>query len=449
MDLNVQTNPEVDMGSLEKRLNLLKKLKIAIETHEDEIYDALKKDLDKDYGESYLTEVQIVMNEIRFALKNLKRWMRPKRTRANIGNFPSKNYIYRDALGHVLIMAPWNYPFNLTLMPLVGAISGGNTVAIKMSQKSPHTEEVVRRIIDDTFAQGEVVIVPADSNFRDLMRKKFDLVFFTGSTSVGRDIMAEASKTLTPVILELGGKSPCYINKTADINLAAKRIAWGKLLNSGQTCIAPDYVLVDEEVEPQFIDALSKEFKKNTGAMGKPEGLMKVINEEAFDRIVSYTEETGSVIGGRYNRDELSIEPTIIRNAAFDSHVMNEEIFGPVMPIICVKYGAEAETFIKKLPTPLALYVFSSDLKEAKAMMKRLHFGGGCINDVVMHIANHHLPFGGVGDSGMGCYHGEDNFKAFTRKKSVVISSARIDFPFRYFPHGSMKLKFLRKLLEH
>lgn len=440
---------EVDMGSLEKRLNLLKKLKIAIKIHEDEIYDALKKDLDKDYGESYLTEVQIVMNEIGFALKNLKKWMRPKRTRANIGNFPSKNYIYRDALGHVLIMAPWNYPFNLTLMPLVGAISGGNTVAIKMSQKSPHTEEVVRRIIDDTFAQGEVVIVPADSNFRDLMRKKFDLVFFTGSTSVGRDIMAEASKTLTPVILELGGKSPCYINKTADINLAAKRIAWGKLLNSGQTCIAPDYVLVDEEVESRFVDALLKEFKKNTDAMGNPEGLMKVINEEAFDRIVSYTEENGSVIGGRYNRGELSIEPTIIQNAAFDSPVMQTEIFGPVMPVICVKDRTEAETLIEKLPTPLALYVFSSDLKEAKDMMKRLHFGGGCINDVVMHIANHHLPFGGVGDSGMGCYHGEDNFKAFTRKKSVVISSALIDLPFRYFPYGRMKLKFLRKLLGH
>lgn len=447
MGLKDQMKHEAGIGSLVERINLLKKLKDVIENYEDEIYDALKKDLDKDYGESYLTEVQIVLNEIKFTVKNLKKWMRPKRVRATLGNFPSKNYIYRDVLGRVLIMAPWNYPFNLTLMPLVGAISGGNAAVIKMSRRSPHTETIVREIIEKTFVQGEVTIVPADSDFRDLMRGKFDLVFFTGSTSVGRDIMAEAAKTLTPVILELGGKSPCYINKTADIKLAARRIAWGKLLNGGQTCIAPDYVLVDEEVEPEFIDALSKEFNKNIAAMGKDKGLVKVINEEAFDRIVSYINGNSSLIGGGYDRDGLSIEPTIIRNVTFDSPVMKEEIFGPVIPVICVKDRAEAETFIKELPTPLALYIFSSNLQEAKAMMKRLRFGGGCINDVVMHIANHHLPFGGVGESGIGCYHGKDNFNAFTREKSVVISSVLFDFPFRYFPYDNRKINFLKKLL--
>lgn len=425
--------------SVERRLNLLKKLKESIVVYEDEIYYALKRDLDKDLGEAYLTEVQVVINEIRFAIKNLKKWLKPKRVRGTIGNFPSKNYIYRDALGCVLILTPWNYPFNLSFIPLVGAIAGGNTAVVKMSRKAPATEEVARKIIERTFVEGEVTVVPSDSDFSELMKGKYDMVFFTGSTSVGKAVMAEASKTLTPVILELGGKSPCYVNKSADIKLAAKRIAWGKLLNGGQTCVAPDYVLVDEEIESEFIGALKREFKKNSQ--------IKVINEEAFKRILSYMEEENFVIGGGYNKEKLSIEPTIIPHCDPDSPVMREEIFGPVMPVIGVENQSEAEVIVRDRPSPLAFYIFSSNLKEARAMMRRLDFGGGCINDVIMHIANHHLPFGGVGSSGMGCYHGEYNFKAFTRKKSVVISSTFLDLPFRYFPYGDRKIKFLKKIL--
>ena len=428
------------------RIAALKSLKAAIKKFEKPLAQALWQDLHKSYEEAYLTELSIVLGEIDNHIRHLKQWAAPKHHSTPLKMFPSRSKVISEPLGLALIIAPWNYPVQLLLNPLVGAISAGCTAVLKPSPYVPTVAKVLEELITECFNRDYVAIVQGNRDVNTLLlEQRYDLIFFTGSPSLGRTVMSAAAKNLTPVVLELGGKSPCVVDCSADIATAAKRIAWGKSLNAGQTCIAPDYLLVHHAIKEQLIEALKSEFKRLLGKNPKKSRhFVRIVNERAFDRLVGYIKGANVVVGGNYDKDERYIEPTIIDNVSLDSPVMEEEIFGPIFPVVTYITTEQAVKFINEREKPLALYYFG-DQQSADYVIGHTSSGGACVNDTIVHIANEKLPFGGVGNSGMSSYHGEESFKVFSHFRSVVTTPTWIDLPFRYMPYRLFSL--VKKLL--
>jgi aldehyde dehydrogenase (NAD+) len=435
--------------SVQGRCNQLEKLRLTIKKNERVIMDALKKDLNKSEFEAYATEIGILLEEISFSQKNLKKWAAPKKVKTAMTHIGTTGKIVPEPFGTALIIAPWNYPFQLALSPLIGAIAAGNTAVLKPSELAPNVSELLKDLVEETFPSELVAVIEGGIETNQvLFEKKFDVIFFTGSVQVGKIVMEAASKHLTPVILELGGKSPCIVHKDADLKLSAKRIAFGKFTNAGQTCIAPDYLLVHSEIKKEFISLLQAEVTEMFSE--DPllnENYSRMISEKHFDRLMGFFSDGKAIFGGKADRDSLKIAPTIIDEVNADAAVMQEEIFGPIFPVMEYTDLDQAITFIQDRPKPLALYLFTSSKQTEKQIIGQVSFGGGCINDTLMHIATPHLPFGGVGESGMGNYHGKYSFEAFSHYKSVLHQTTKFDFSFRY-PHAKNGLKLIRKLLK-
>ena len=426
---------------LKFRQQALCTLSKALKQWEPRIAEALWKDLHKSYEEAYMTELSIVLGEIDNHLHHLKHWMAPRRVSTPLKMMPSQSKVVAEPLGCTLIMAPWNYPVQLLLNPLVGAISAGCTAVLKPSPYVPHTSKVLEEMIKETFRSEYIAVVQGNREVNTaLLEERYDLIFFTGSPQLGRTVMRAASETLTPVVLELGGKSPCIVDKDANIAMAARRIAWGKSLNAGQTCIAPDYLLVHAEIKEQLISALKKEFTRLHGPNPKEaKHFVRIVNERAFDRLVGYIDGADVVMGGEYDRSERYVSPTIIDHVDVNSPIMQEEIFGPIFPVVTFTSTDEAIHFVMNREKPLALYYFSESKQNIRRVLKRTSSGGTCINDTIMHIANEKLPFGGVGASGMLAYHGKESFKVFSHYRSVVTTTTLLDLPFRYMPYTFFK----------
>ena len=432
------------------RLEALDKLKASVKKHETDLLEAIHKDLGKSATESYMCEVGLLLEKITYTRKHLRSWARTRRKCTPLTNFHAKSMIVQEPYGVVLIMSPWNYPVLLTLEPLIGAIAAGNCAIVKPSAYSPETSAVIQKLISGTFEPEYVAVVTGGrSENADLLEQKFDYIFFTGGVTVGKLVMEKAAKHLTPVTLELGGKSPCIIDHTANLRIAARRITFGKFLNCGQTCIAPDYVLVEKSVHDEFIKLLKEETIKMYGEdIFANKGYGKMVNKKHFDRVSGLIAKEKVVFGGRLKAETLQIEPTILDNVTPDDAVMQEEIFGPVLPIIVIKNTDEAANFIKSRPKPLALYLFTSDRKLEKQFLREVPFGGGCVNDTIIHIATNNLPFGGVGNSGMGSYHGKKTFETFSHAKSVVKKYTWLDISMRYQPYANWKDKLIRMFLK-
>ena len=426
------------------RLTALRALKAAILKHEKALTDALWADLHKSYEEAYLTEISIVLGEIDNHISNLRSWASPVHRPTPLKMFPSRSRIVSEPLGSTLIIAPWNYPVQLLLNPLVGAISAGCTAILKPSPYVPTVAKALEDLIADTFESEYVTTVQGNRDVNTaLLAERYDLIFFTGSPALGRTVMAAAAKNLTPVVLELGGKSPCIVDYDADIEVAARRIAWGKCLNAGQTCIAPDYLLVHSAVKDRLIAALGKEFKALLGEEPQQsKHFVRIVNERAFDRLVGYFKDGDIVVGGQTERSERFIAPTILDNVNPESAVMQDEIFGPIFPVVTFQTTDEAINFVTSREKPLALYYFG---KSGKQVIRTTSSGGACINDTIMHIANENLPFGGVGKSGMSSYHGKNSFDVFSHQRAVVTTPTWLDLPFRYMPYKLFSL--VKKIL--
>ena len=432
------------------RIDKLRKLNSALYTYEKPIFDALKQDLGKTYAESYMSEVALVKHEIKYLIKNMKNFMKTKKVKTPLFNFPSKSYITNEPLGTVLIMSPWNYPIYLTLAPLAAAIAGGNTVIIKPSRYSENTSKIILKMINSIYSQDYVSVVLGGSEVnQELLNYKFDLIFFTGSPKVGKIVMKRAAEHLTPVILELGGKSPVYVDSSANIKITASRLVWGKFLNVGQTCVAPDYVLCHEKVYKKLLLAVKEEIIKLYG--DNPlfnEEYGKIINKKHFNRLAHLLDDGILSYGGYVDPDSLKISPAIIINPELDSDLMNEEIFGPILPVLSYESIEEAIEMINARPHPLAFYLFTKDKSLMKRFLRECHFGGGCINDTIMQVASDYLPFGGVGESGMGKYHGKASFDTFTHYRSIIKKANWLDVPIRYFPITDKKEKLIKKVLQ-
>lgn len=434
------------------RRTMLKKLQSAMDKWEKPLTEALWADLHKSCEEAYLTELSIVKGEISNHLKHLNRWSKRRRVKTPIKMFPSRSYIVSEPLGNTLIMAPWNYPVQLLLNPLVGAIAAGCTAVLKPSPYVPAVSAVLEKMITDTFDAQYIAIVQGNREVNQaLLAHRFDLIFFTGSPSLGKLVMEAASKHLTPVVLELGGKSPCIVDKEADIHTAAKRIAWGKTLNSGQTCIAPDYLLIHESVKEAFVKAFGKAVKELHGEdIKQHKHYVRMVNERAFERVKEYLSEGDILYGGRTDIAERFIEPTLLdmhislsqsnaEEMAETKAVLTEEIFGPILPLLTFTKRDEVVRYITRHEKPLAFYYFGKET-HGWEILRHTSSGGACINDTIMHIANEHVPFGGVGNSGMGAYHGEESFRVFSHRRSVIATPTWLDLPFRYMPYKLFSL---------
>jgi len=432
------------------RRDLLKRLETLILSHESQILEALHTDLGKSDFEAFTTEILLVLGEIRLMRHSLARWSRPRRVYPGLFNLPGTAKVYHEPHGVTLILSPWNYPFQLAVMPLAGALAAGNTVILKPSAYAPTVSSLMARLFNTEFEAGILRVIEGGRDVNaDLLEQHFDHIFFTGSTTVGRLVMEKASRNLTPVTLELGGKSPCIIDKTADIELAAKRIIWGKLINSGQTCVAPDYVLVHSAVRKQFIQSARLWISRFYGDMPhKNPAYPRIINKTHFDRLSALinVEKDAVVAGGATDQATMKIGPTLFDGISWESPLMQEEIFGPLLPIIEWNVEADIRDRILARPRPLALYVFSRDKERIRRLTQSIPFGGGCVNDTIMHVASHSLPFGGTGESGMGSYHGRRSFETFSREKTVLTKSALLDLPIRYPPFEGAYQRFRRFL---
>ena len=430
------------------RKEMLSKMLNAMEKWEKAITDALWKDLHKSYEEAYLTEISIVKAELKAHLNNIDSWAARKMVKTPIKLVSSRSYIVKEPLGNALIIAPWNYPVQLLLNPLVGAISSGCTAVLKPSPYVPHVSKVIEDMIKDTFDSRYIAVVQGHRDVNTaLLDQRWDIIFFTGSPNLGKTVMAAAAQHLTPVVLELGGKSPCIIDKHANIDIAAKRIAWGKTLNCGQTCIAPDYILIHKEVKEAFLKAFAREMNVLHGEDIKSDKYyVRIVNDRAFERIKGYFKDGDIIYGGHTDAKKRFIEPTIIENMSLDSPIMTEEIFGPVFPMITIEdnFLQTVTEFITSREKPLALYYFGKE-SDGWKVIRKTSSGGACINDVIMHIANEDLPFGGVGNSGMGKYHKKDSFDVFSNTRSVIATYTHIDIPLRYMPYRMFDI--IKKLL--
>lgn len=433
------------------RKAMLRKLLNAMEKWEDKISAALWTDLHKSYEEAYLTEISIVKGEIKNHLKHVSGWARRRKACSPLKLFPSRSYIVKEPLGCSLVISPWNYPVQLLLNPLVGAISAGCTAVLKPSPYVPEVSKVIEEMIKDTFDEKFVAVVQGNRNVNTaLLEQRWDVIFFTGSPSLAKTVMSAASRHLTPVVLELGGKSPCIIDKDADLHTTAKRLAWGKTLNCGQTCIAPDYILIHKDIKESFVKAFAEEVRNLHGDDIQADAhYVRIVNDKAFERVSGYLKDGNILYGGRTDSRTRFIEPTILDEVAVDSPVMTEEIFGPIFPIItlddCGKpLKDKVIEFVTSREKPLAFYYFGKE-SDGWEMIRHTSSGGGCINDVIMHIANENIPFGGVGNSGMGRYHGKDSFDSFSHTRSIVATGTWIDLPFRYMPYKMFGL--VKKIL--
>lgn len=430
------------------RLHFLIKLKNEIIKYLPDIYKALYQDLGKSEHECYLTEISLVLSELNYIIKNLKKWMKPKKVKTPLFLFKAKSYIYQEPYGQVLILSPWNYPFQLSLVPLIAAVSAGNTVILKPSSSSLNTSKIIKKIINNVFDSSFVeVIIGSSTEAEELLKLKFDYIFFTGSIKIGKKVMEYASKNLTPITLELGGKSPCIIDSNVNMKKVVRRIIFGKFLNAGQTCIAPDYILIKKESKDDFI----KFFKEDiinfyTNNILDNKDYPKIINEHHYNRLINLIKEQNIVFGGNYKDNK--IEPTLLDDINFDSNIMKDEIFGPILPIITFNNFYDLINLLKEKEKPLALYLFTEDKKIEDLIISNISFGGGTINDTIMHFTNPNLPFGGVGLSGIGNYHGYNSFKTFSHEKSVLKRSLLIDFKMRYHPLTDKKIKKIKKIIK-
>ena len=431
---------------LEFRLEMLRKLREALLRHERSLTDALYADLHKSYEEAYLTEISIVLGEIDSFLKHLPRWAAPSKKDTPLKLMPAKSAIITEPLGVSLIMAPWNYPVQLLLNPLVGAIAAGCTAVLKPSPYVPNVSLAIERLVKECFNEEYVAVVQGHRDVNSaLLQERYDIIFFTGSPDLGRVVMRAAAENLTPVVLELGGKSPVVVDKSANIEIAAKRLAWGKSLNAGQTCIAPDYLLIHREVKEPFIEAFKRAVVELHGEDAQlSKHYVRMVSAKAFERVSGYLKDGIVRHGGRIDAEDRYIEPTLLDGVSPDSSGMREEIFGPVLPMIEIDSIDQAIEFINDREKPLALYVFAND-RDAQRVISHTSSGGACINDVIMHIANEHMPFGGVGNSGMGRYHGRDSLYAFSHRRATLNTPTWLDLPFRYMPYKWFKL--IKRLL--
>ena len=432
------------------RIAALRRLQDVIRRREDEINAAIQRDLGKSPFESYMCEVGLTLSELAYQLKHVRKWARRHRVRADLANFSSSCFTIAEPYGQVLVMSPWNYPFLLTIEPLIGAVAAGNCCVVKPSAYSPATSDCVASIIAEAFDPAHVTCVLGGREENGILLEQcWDYIFFTGSPTVGKLVMEMASRNLTPVSLELGGKSPCIITADCDLKLAAMRLAFGKWLNVGQTCIAPDYVLCEASVHDRFVELLRAAVPAmyGTDALANP-AYGKIVNRKHFDRVRGLIDPAKVVYGGRVCEETLQIEPTIMTGVTNDDAVMGEEIFGPLCPIIKVASVSEAEAFIKAHEKPLALYLFSNNTAVQERFMRHVPFGGGCINDTIVHIATSKMGFGGVGNSGMGSYHGLKSFETFSHTKSVLRKHTWIDLTMRYQPYTDAKAKLVRKFLK-
>lgn len=437
--------------SVSFRIEMLKKLRNAVEKYENEIGEALRKDLGKSDYEGFMCETGLVKSEISYMIRHTRRFASKHRVYTPLAQFASSSYKKPCPYGNVLIMSPWNYPFLLTIDPLADAIAAGNTAVVKPSAYSPATSAVIAKMLSECFPPEYVAVVTGGRKENAaLLDKKFDFVFFTGSQNVGKEVLRHTAETLTPVVLELGGKSPCIVDSTAKLKLAAKRIVFGKYLNCGQTCVAPDYILCHQSVREKLTEEICAQIKKQYGEdpLTNPD-YGKIINEKHFDRICGLLDKDKIVLGGRCSRETLQLEPTVMDHVTWDDAVMQEEIFGPIMPILTFDSFDEIYSMLTEKPKPLALYLFSEDKQRIKEVTERCSYGGGCINDTIIHLATSEMGFGGVGESGMGSYHGKDGFETFSHIKSIVDKKTWMDLPMRYQPYkkglyGKLLHLFLR-----
>ena len=441
------------INEVDFRIEKLKLLKTNIIKYEKKIYEALEKDLGKSQIESYMCEVGMVLEDLTYIIKNLKKWSKKKYVHTPIAQFPSVCYRKPIGYGTVLILSPWNYPFLLSIQPLAGAIAAGNCVVLKPSEFSPNTSNIIKTLLNEVFQEEYVCTILGNKNIaEELLKQKFDYIFYTGSSRVGKIVMEEAAKKLIPVTLELGGKSPCIVDNNSNYKLAAKRIVFGKLLNCGQTCVAPDYIFVNKQIKKEFIKYLIDyiNYFVSNNSLGNKE-YPKIINEKQFNRLIDILEadKNNIIYGGKYNKEKLKIEPTIIDvDNISNSKCMNEEIFGPILPVIEYENIDTVIKYIKYNPKPLALYLFTKSKKTENIILNNIQFGGGCINDTIIHLANSKLGFGGIGNSGIGEYHGKFSFDTFTHYISIVKKSNLIDLPMRYHPYTKLNEKIIRLFMK-
>lgn len=436
------------------RLEQLGKLKISLQQHEADLDLALQQDLGKSRMESYMCEIGLTLSELTWMQKHLKGLMKEKRVPTPLSQFAARSFRSPSPYGTVLIMSPWNYPVLLTLDPLIDAIAAGNTAVVKPSAYAPATAAVLQKIIEECFpAEYVSVVTGGRAENQALLQQKFDMIFFTGGKTVGREVLRHAAEYLTPVTLELGGKSPCIVDATANIPLAARRIVFGKYLNCGQTCVAPDYILCDSRIHDQLVDAIRSEINRQFGEnpLQNPD-YGKIINEKHFHRLLGLIDPDKTVCGGQYDEQTLRIAPTVMTNVTWEDAVMGEEIFGPILPVLTYDGRQDFISWVircvEEYPHPLALYLFSEDKKSKRRILDQCHFGGGCINDTIIHLATSAMPFGGVGESGMGGYHGKTGFETFSHYRSIVDKKTWMDLPIRYQEYNERKEKLLRLFLK-
>lgn len=435
---------------LRTRLKYLKKLKETIQKNQPLIYQALYQDLGKSETESYMCEVGMTLHEISYFLKNLPRLVKDRTVPTGLANFHAKSLIKYVPRGNILIISPWNYPFLLSLEPLVDAVAAGNTVLLKPSAYSPHTSQLIKQLVQEVFPPEYVTVVTGGRRENQfLLAEKFDYIFFTGSAAVGKEVLRHAAENLIPVSLELGGKSPCIVDETASIALSARRIVFGKFLNCGQTCVAPDYILCRPEIKEALLNALKQEINTQFGTrpLENPH-YGKIINEKHFRRLTALIDKQKLAFGGKTDPARLKIEPTLLDNVSWEDPIMQEEIFGPILPILTFQTLDEVIDRVESRPHPLALYIFSSSRSNIQRLTQFCRYGGGCINDVILHLASSELPFGGIGESGMGCYHGKFGFETFSHKKSILDKKTWVDSSVRYQPYTRWKTRLLKWFLH-
>lgn len=435
---------------LRGRMQALEKLEQAVKKYEQPLYDALKADLGKSRAEAYMCEVGMTLSELRYVKKHLRSWSRDRRVRTPLAQFHAKSFTVQEPYGVVLIMSPWNYPVLLTLEPLIGALAAGNCCVVKPSAYSPETSKVMAQMIRESFEETYVAVVEGGrQENQSLLNQRFDYIFFTGGVNVGKTVMEKASAHLTPVTLELGGKSPCIVDHTADLKLTARRLVFGKYLNCGQTCVAPDYVLAEQSIKDELLRYVKQEIVRQYGEkpLANP-SYGKMVNRKHYDRVLGLIEPSRLAYGGDADPDTLRIEPTVLDGVTPEDAVMQEEIFGPVLPILTVTSAEEAFAFVKERPQPLALYLFTGDKHTEEKFLKEVPFGGGCVNDTIIHLATSEMGFGGVGNSGMGTYHGKKSFETFSHEKSIVKKYTWLDLPMRYQPYTGWKEKMVRMFVK-
>lgn len=435
---------------VEFRIKQIRKLKSVLKENEDKIYDAIYADFGKSPFDTYVSELSLIYHEINLAVKKLKKWSNPKRVRTGFANFPAKSYIMPEPLGTTLVIGAWNYPLQLSIIPVVSAMAAGNTVILKPSELSLNTSHIIAKLFNSTFKEAYLKVLEGDAKFTtELLKLKFDKIFFTGSTKVGQIIYQAAAKNMVPVTLELGGKSPAFVMADCNLKITAKRIVWAKFLNSGQTCVAPDYVLVEESVKEAFLKAVKLEIEKHYSLNAElTENYVQIINDRNFERLTGLIDSVKVYCGGNASREKRVIAPTVLTNVSFSDKVMQDEIFGPILPVISFSELEETVKEVKARPKPLSCYIYSENRKTIKKLLYSLSFGGGAVNESVMHLSNSKLPFGGVGLSGMGGYHGKYGFDNFSHHKSILDKPTWLELNMKYSPYKKWKLGLIKWMLE-